>query len=839
MSAIIGALRAELSASIASFQEDLGKAAKSVSGFVKSCNTSAASLERVGSRMSLAITAPLLLIGKASLRQATEVRQAMAQVEAALESTGGVSGKTAAGLNKAADALENISTFDKSDILKNVTAQLLRFGNIAGDNFDKAQLAAVNLSARLGIDLPAAAAVVGKALNQPVTGLQALRRLGITFTADQQKQIRQLVATGHAYEAQAEILDTLAKKFGGAALAQRNASPDAALMQSWRNLEETLGNVLIPLLTPLVKYLDGLVKQFQALSPAVQESIIKWAALAAAIGPALVVIASVIRAFALLAPAVVFLTTTMAGWIIIAVALAAALIYLVASSDKLTDATDRQRDAHEELKKALDAAKASGTQLEESDRKLIEGKLKLAQATLKAAEAQAIQDLATKKAAQDARAAAGGLTSMGQVLGAELADNAGGDPAERLVRVRKLLEQNATDLKELQQQSGVSHIIPKSHGVGAGEFNLGPVDHEAEHLQKTLDNLGRAAAHDALDVRRFASGGLDPLGKALEDVDTRYLALRDTIKGHEDELKKAGLGTAQARSTYAELERALAALELAHKRASEAAREQYKAETALADLKAQAEAAQTTTAIRDLMVASGRTDGPLSTASQNLQRLGDQLATSQSDAAIKLKELENQRAEAAAANDEDSIKRLDLLIGVQRQYYELVSHTTAEQLQAAQTVAEAWTQFADDLSSSLADMIVNFKFDVASIGSLLRRLVADLLKPATDTASSFITAGLKSLFSGFHAEGGMIPTGQWGVVGEEGPELAFGGRKGKTIVPMLPGSSDKGDIYIDARGADDAAVTRLAGVVANLQRREKGRVLSYAADAGRRTRRGV
>jgi HAMP domain-containing protein len=43
---------------------------------------------------------------------------------------------------------------------------------------------------------------------------------------------------------------------------------------------------------------------------------------------------------------------------------------------------------------------------------------------------------------------------------------------------------------------------------------------------------------------------------------------------------------------------------------------------------------------------------------------------------------------------------------------------------------------------------------------------------------------ISSLFAGFFADGGFIPPGRFGVVGERGPELAFGGRSGQTISPM-------------------------------------------------------
>lgn len=58
--------------------------------------------------------------------------------------------------------------------------------------------------------------------------------------------------------------------------------------------------------------------------------------------------------------------------------------------------------------------------------------------------------------------------------------------------------------------------------------------------------------------------------------------------------------------------------------------------------------------------------------------------------------------------------------------------------------------------------------------------------PSAYTASSGggFLAGVASLFSGFFAEGGRIPPGHFGVVGEKGPEFAFGGASGLNIQPQ-------------------------------------------------------
>lgn len=44
-----------------------------------------------------------------------------------------------------------------------------------------------------------------------------------------------------------------------------------------------------------------------------------------------------------------------------------------------------------------------------------------------------------------------------------------------------------------------------------------------------------------------------------------------------------------------------------------------------------------------------------------------------------------------------------------------------------------------------------------------------------------------SLFGGFFANGGNLAPGQWGIVGEKGPEIARGGRYGLSIAPMSGG----------------------------------------------------
>lgn len=63
-----------------------------------------------------------------------------------------------------------------------------------------------------------------------------------------------------------------------------------------------------------------------------------------------------------------------------------------------------------------------------------------------------------------------------------------------------------------------------------------------------------------------------------------------------------------------------------------------------------------------------------------------------------------------------------------------------------------------------------------------------------------LLGGVGKLFAGFFADGGTIPAGKFGIVGERGPEFAFAGTGGMTIQPIpTRGGMPGGGIYVDQR----------------------------------------
>lgn len=294
--ATIGALRVILGLDSAQFTDGLNKAQRHLKSVGDRMQRVGAQMATIGAGLTAAVTAPLIAAGFAASKAATEAAAAMGQVEAALASMGDASGRTKEQLADLAEGLMRNSLYDDDDILRQVTANLLTFGNVAGEQFDRAQQAAVDLSARLGQDLQSSALMVGKALNDPVRGLAALRRVGIQFTAQQEAQIKAMQKAGNTAGAQAVMLGELERQFGGAAAAAQATDPYNKLSDALNSLSESAGAIINRFLVPLVEKLASLADRFNGLSPRMQEFIVIGAGIAAALGPVLVALGAVVSA---------------------------------------------------------------------------------------------------------------------------------------------------------------------------------------------------------------------------------------------------------------------------------------------------------------------------------------------------------------------------------------------------------------------------------------------------------------------------------------------------------------------------------------------------------------
>jgi hypothetical protein len=327
------------------------------------------SVKSAGRNMSMAITAPLAIMGVASVKAFDMQAKAIAQVEAGLKSTGAAVGYTSEQLQKMASDLQNKTIFGDEEILKDATAQLLTFTNIAGTNFARTQKIALDLATRLDGDLKSASIQLGKALNDPVANLTALSRAGIQFSKDQKSVIKSLTETGNLAEAQTIILNELEKQYGGSAEAAAAAGmgPFKQLANAVMDLSEDFGALIAEALTPMILKVKAVVNWISSLTSTQKGWILGIAAVAAAIGPMLLGLGAFISILPMITVAVGVLSTAFwaltaammanpLGAVVIAlVAITAAIgAYIYASRDA-EDSTDDLTASTEKLNTALSA----------------------------------------------------------------------------------------------------------------------------------------------------------------------------------------------------------------------------------------------------------------------------------------------------------------------------------------------------------------------------------------------------------------------------------------------------------------------------------------------------
>lgn len=144
--------------------------------------------------------------------------QAERKLQQALKATGGSAGFTFDQLKKYAASLQSVTESGSGATIE-MMSLLATFGQVQGPVFTRATELILDVSKAMGQDLSSTARQVGRALNDPVQGLSALSRMGVTFSEQQARQIQAFAAQNDVASAQKIILDELAARFGGQAAA--------------------------------------------------------------------------------------------------------------------------------------------------------------------------------------------------------------------------------------------------------------------------------------------------------------------------------------------------------------------------------------------------------------------------------------------------------------------------------------------------------------------------------------------------------------------------------------------------------------------------------------------
>lgn len=193
-------------------------------------------------------------------REAEKVARSTAQGIATMGAASWISAQQVGDL---AESISNKIGVD-DEVIQQSANLLLTFGsvkNAAGamnNVFDRAVLASQDLAAKGFGDADAAAKMLGKALNDPIKGMTALGKAGVTFSQAQKDQIEKMVKSGDLLGAQKMLLAEVEKQVGGTAEATVDAGDKMAVR--WANFQEQLGESLLPVLDrvlgKLMEFLD-------------------------------------------------------------------------------------------------------------------------------------------------------------------------------------------------------------------------------------------------------------------------------------------------------------------------------------------------------------------------------------------------------------------------------------------------------------------------------------------------------------------------------------------------------------------------------------------------------
>ena len=176
---------------------------------------------------------------------------------------------------------------------------------------------------------------------------------------------------------------------------------------------------------------------------------------------------------------------------------------------------------------------------------------------------------------------------------------------------------------------------------------------------------------------------------------------------------------------------------------------------------------------------------------------------------------------------------VNLLIGTFDTFKQGVGDAFADAILGAKSFAESIEQVGKAILKQLISGLIQIGLEVFVFEVLAEKMrkvrdeqnslnAALGIELGLRTALAFFTGG-GSLFAGFFAEGGKIPAGKFGVVGEEGPELIGGPA---TVTP-IPGTAQaqttsQGDVQInfnistvDAESFDDLLVSR-RGIITSI-----------------------
>ncbi len=261
-------------------------------------------LTSVGRGLTAAVTLPLVAAGAAAVKAFSESASVAAATAQVLKTTGGIANVTAGDMAEYAKTLSQVSQFDDEAIQggENLLATFTNIRNEAGkgnDIFTQTTRTMLDLSQAFGQDVNTSAIQLGKALQDPIHGALALSRTGALNRDDFEKLKQKWKSGVPILQQQKDLLAAVNVQVAGQARAFANtpAGKYKIAMNEVNNALEGLGAVIAPVITKIASAATQLAQKFQSLSPAAQQLVATIGAVVAAVGPAILIGAKLVKAF--------------------------------------------------------------------------------------------------------------------------------------------------------------------------------------------------------------------------------------------------------------------------------------------------------------------------------------------------------------------------------------------------------------------------------------------------------------------------------------------------------------------------------------------------------------
>ncbi len=306
-------------------------------------NTLSGSMTKFGTKSTLALTTPLTALGGKMIESAAEMNAASAQFSQVF---GNLESDAASSLGKIAD-----DTGIVEERLKGSYTQIAAFAKTSG--LDTAD--ALELSNRAMLAVADSAAFYDRSLEETAESLRSFLKgnyendaaLGLSAT-ETTRNAAAMELYGQSFNDLSEAQKQLtllkmvedANKLSGA-LGQASRESDTwsnvtgNLNQEFTNLLGTLGQNLLPVVTPIVQFISNLLEKFGELDPGIQKIIVIIGVVVAAMGPLILLVGGIISSVSALIPVISAVIGALNPVTLTIGAVVAAIALLIANWDKV------------------------------------------------------------------------------------------------------------------------------------------------------------------------------------------------------------------------------------------------------------------------------------------------------------------------------------------------------------------------------------------------------------------------------------------------------------------------------------------------------------------------